>query len=438
MSTSIHEQNAHFSDRSTPQVSSSRLDNPDLHELRQHGYDYCYLNLLSIFGDTLSLEKIRMLAAECTSMRLRQGSEFYSFLSQLPALLELQRESDGAGSSALPLKLQGWDLDLLRSVLNRGKGLILCAHHFGLYRYIFIEMALLGFKMWSFIDKASYDQSIEAIEAVNCGLLRGSADGIAREDTAMSKDLPMNLLCVDDHNFARKVATGLRRNEIVLVFIDGNTGWDGPWGNKSKTVIEFLNYQIAVKNGVARLAATLKAPLLSILTPRRTDDSGQAVFGQPIIPPAVLSRVAREDFIRDAMQSLYDHLAEFVLERPEQWESSRSFHRWRVPSPQSTDSDSVEEEKREVARLLKLGATFNINENRFAHFDSQGETVWIDVKRLKIYRHSERVENILQVITQQKGINQTWIDRQGGELYREEEILTILSHLKKLDFVLTR
>jgi len=300
-----------------------------------------------------------------------------------------------------------------------------------------VEMALLGFKMWSFVDKASYDQTIEAFTAVNQSLKRGADSSTGSEDAA-ADDFPLNLLCVDDPGFAWKVAKALRRGEIVLVFVDGNTGSDGPWGNKSKTVIEFLNFPIAVKNGVARLAVTFGVPLLSILAPRRTDNSGQVVFGEPIIPPTKLSRDAKEVFVQDAMQSLYDHLAEAVLESPEQWESSRSFHRWRVPSPPDPDSNSLEKEQQEVTRLLGLGATFSIDEKRFAHLESQDGSVWIDVKKLKIYRHAERVENVLQAMFQKKGIDQSWIDLQGGKLNGEDDIVTTLGYLRKLNHVIAR
>ena len=434
MSTSIQDQDPRFIDKHASPDGHAHLEDHELAELKQHGYDYCYLNLLSIFGDRLPLERIKALAAECTRMRLSQGSDFYSFLSNLPALIERLPEHN-SGIETLPVALHGWDLEFLHSILGRGRGLILCSHHFGLYRHIFVEMALLGFKMWSFIDKASYDQSIDAITAVNRGL-GGRAGSVACvEDTPVEKDFLMNLLCVDDPNFARKVAKALRRGEIVLVFIDGNTGWDGPWGNKSKTVIDFLNFPIAVKNGVARLSATLNAPLLSILTPRRTDNSGPVVFGEPIIPPARLRRAAREDFVHEAMQSLYDHLGEAILESPEQWESSRSFHRWRVPSPPDPNSNSLEEEQREVARLLGLGATFNLDEKRFAHLESQDGCVWIDVKKLKIYKHGERVENILQIMSEQSGINQSWIDRQAGKLNSADDIVSTLGYLKKLNHI---
>ena len=428
MSTSIQDKDARFSDLNTAPGYPSDPENSELVELKQHGYDYCYVNLLSIFGDKLPLERIRMLAAECTRMRLRQGSEFYTFLSNLPALIDLHSEHDDAGLETIPVSLHGWDLELLRSVLGRGKGLILCSHHFGLYRYIFVELALLGFKMWSFIDKASYEQSIAAITAVNHSLKERST-----RVAGAAEDFPMNLLCVDDPSFARKTAKALRRGEIVLVFIDGNTGWDGPWGNKSKTVIDFLNFPIAVKNGVARLAATFDAPLLSILTPRSSNNSGQVVFGEPVIPSTSLSRDTRDDFVHDAMQLLYDHVAAAILESPEQWESSRAFHRWRVPSPPEPDSNSLEAEQREVTRLLGLGATFSIDQKRFAHLESQDGGVWIDVKRLKIYKHGERVEKVLQIMSQQNGINQSWIDHQGGTLDRENNIVPTLGYLKKLN-----
>jgi hypothetical protein len=432
MSTSIQDKDARFSGFNATPSHLSRPEHSEVVELKQHGYDYCYLNLLSIFGDKLPLERIRMLAAECTRMRLRQGSEFYTFLSNLPALIELQSENGEAGSETIPVSLYGWNFELLRSVLGKGKGLILCSHHFGLYRNIIVEMALLGFKIWSFIDKASYDQTIAGFMAVNRSL-NGRTGSTRVEGAVAETDLPINLLCVDDPSFARKVARALRRGEIVLVFIDGNTGWDGPWGNKSKTVIDFLGFPIAVKNGAARLAATLDAPLLSILTPRTSDNSGQVVLGEPLIPPSRLTGAAREDFVHEAMQSLYGHLAKAILERPEQWESSRSFHRWRVPSPAEPDSNSLEAEQREVTRLLGIGATFSIDEKRFAHLESQDGGVWIDVKRLKIYKHGERVEKVLQILAQQNGINQSWIDHQGRKLDGENNIVPTLGYLKKLN-----
>ncbi len=92
MSTSHHDQDIRFNDINTSQCGPSHPENYEFAELKRHGYDYCYLNLLSIFGDKLPLERIRMLAAECTKMRLIQGSDFYTFLSNLPALIELHQD----------------------------------------------------------------------------------------------------------------------------------------------------------------------------------------------------------------------------------------------------------------------------------------------------------------------------------------------------------
>ena len=90
-----------------------------------------------------------------------------------------------------------------------------------------------------------------------------------------------------------------------------------------------LGHTILAKNGAARLAAALRAPILPVVALKDADASGRLFFSEPIIPPAGLKRSENEEFVKTTMQSLYTLLESYVRRYPQQWEGWSALHRWR-------------------------------------------------------------------------------------------------------------
>src|SRR5262249_20100064 len=177
--------------------------------------------------------------------------------------------------------------------------------------------------------------------------------------------------------------------ESIFIYADGNTGWDGVWGNSAKSVIDFLGFPIAVKNGIAGLAAASRTPILPLVALRGETDFGRLIFGTPIIPPPKLTPREREEFLLETMKSIYKLLEDHALDFIDQWTSSCFLHRWRIPTRHSPTGAPAPSELEEVEKHLTLGRSFKLNEQRIAPLTVKNETVLVDAQTLKTYKAPE-------------------------------------------------
>src|SRR5206468_102881 len=118
----------------------------------------------------------------------------------------------------------------------------------------------------------------------------------------------------------------------VVFYADGNSGLDGPWGNRNRCVVQFLDHSICIKAGVAHLAGALPAPLLSVVATEDFDGRRRVVSSEPLVLQDRVFGAQRDEFVRNAMQSFYGKLEYFILQRPQLWESACLLHRWRFPN----------------------------------------------------------------------------------------------------------
>ncbi len=414
------------------------LSESQVEKFFHRAYYPMFLNSLSVFGEKLPVEKIRSLVAACTKSAAHDEVEFYNYLANILELANVARaESSSAAESGLS-RIRAWDFDLLQRLLSLGKGLIVCTFRVGLGRILPVEMALRGFKCRMAVNTSASKFMRPAIESAKSRFVHNEAVGI--EGTG-GKPLPENIklfdiINVEDQSGSLRFARALKMGEIISLFIEGNTGADGPWGKFSKSVIEFLNFSISVKNGVASFAASLGTPLLPVLALRDPNDNGHLVMGDPIIPQANLSGSERERFVQDTMQSLYRFLEPYVLKYPEQWSSVSALHRWRTPIQQDHDQgiNSLTSEREKVIGLLQTGSTFKVNQQRVANFSSNEGMIWVDAKTLKSYKDSGGSINILQALSD-TGLNQMWIDKQSCDPDEREKLLVLLARLSKCDLI---
>ncbi len=408
----------------------------DISDLKEHGYYYCYLNLLSVLGDKLPVRKIKQIAVQCIKNTFRHEQAFNTYLAQLPEKVDSNDEASYRNQLA---KLNGWDFNLLDSLLARKKGLIICTHHFGLYRNIATDLMLRNYKVLSPVDRAAYNELANPLTALNYKLFANNGNVNQWQENDQATGSFTNVVCVSDKDFSLKLFRALEKNEIIIVFIDGNSGWDGPWGNKSRVAIDFLNLSIAVKNGVARIAAAMGTPILPVLAleDSQQSDSGKIILGNPIIPPIKRNRAEKEAFTHNTMQSLYKFLEPYALQYPQLWEGSRFSHRWRIPLEQSSQDNPnfLINGTAEMKKMLTDGAVLKINEREFVNAETATGMVWISVKTLKSYKHSEWVNCILHSIRQHNGLTQAWLDQHSNDPVGQEKILSALVSLKALGII---
>src|ERR1035437_4633622 len=194
--------------------------------LRYYNHDLFYLNYLSLFSGTMTLDQIAELAVQATRLRI------WSSWENSWRLMDLMRRP----SSEWTPMLKGWDTSQIRRLLALGKGLVVCTTHVGAYRHVPTDLAMLGFRVCVALGggvSRFFDKFI-----AHCRRERADAK-VDAEPPFMDRLHVVNV--EQDTHATIALMNCLRRNEIVVVFLDGNSGLDGIWGKSNKCSLRFLN-----------------------------------------------------------------------------------------------------------------------------------------------------------------------------------------------------
>ncbi|HSE18648.1 MAG TPA: hypothetical protein VLB46_16450 [Pyrinomonadaceae bacterium] len=397
----------------------AQLSDESITRSYQQHYNPIYLNLASVFGEELPFEKIHSLTIDSIKTKLWDECEYYFHLS------EVLDSVKSVGNDRSLLRLKGWDTGLIRSLLSRGRGLIICSFRFGAIRYVPIELALLGFPILQVVNKPAF----EAMHAAFAALV---------DDGERSKLRLLKTLDAEDALCTVELVNALKRNEIIGMCIEGNTGSDGPWGNTSKSRIDFLGLTIQAKNGAARLAAALRAPILPLIAVKDGDTSGELFFSEPIIPPAGLKRSEVEEFVKTSMQSLYTLFESYVRLHPAQWEGWSALHRWRErDDAAAAETASGKADPQEIGRLLRDARRFRINPRRVAQLPTKDGVMWVDLRTLKGFQNPKwaEPENLLATLSKPEGLDLNWIDNTSRDPEWKQKICVLLAYLRESDLV---
>ena len=401
--------------------------------LRSHQkhYNPTYMNLLSVFGDEMANEEVHSLAIKCIRTKHWNECEYFFYLSQL-----LGQIKSGQGGAEL-LRLKGWDGELINSLLSRGRGLIICSFRFGAIRYLPIEIALRGFAISEVVNQVTHEVMQSAFDSL--GPWHGTSFVPAEAVPQAENIRLLKSVNAEDPGCTVELVDALKRREILGFCVEGNTGSDGPWGDTSKSTIDFLGHRIAAKNGAARLAAALRAPILPVMALREGEAGGRLVFSEPIIPPPGLKRSETEKFVQVTMQSLYTLLETYVRRYPEQWEGWSALHRWRVHD-HDADTGRRVSDPQTIARLLRDGKKFMVNPRRVAQLPTKDGVMWVDLKTLKGFQNPNWAgqENVLAALSESCGLDLAWITRSKRDRDWEEKICLLLAYLQQSDLVAAR
>lgn len=403
----------------------------------QRHYNPTYLNLLSVFGEELPHQDVHSLAIKCIKTKLWDECEYYFHLSQLLELVKSCQNGKTAATDQSLIRLKGWDSGLIRSLLKGGRGLVICSFRFGAIRYIPIELALLGFPIVEAVNKPTH----EVMESAFDSLGKYDHDVVVPAEERPPHPENIRLLKAvnaEDERCAVELVNALKRNEIIGLCVEGNTGSDGPWGDTSKSTVNFLGHTISAKNGAARLAAALRAPILPVVA-LSEGEHGRLLFSEPIIPPSGLKRSANEEFVQATMQSLYTLLDDYVRRYPEQWEGWSALHRWRLHEAEAAASDRASRDlsPQEIAALLREGKRFRVNKRRVAQLPTKEGLMWVDLKTLKGFQNPKWAgqENILATLSEPQGLDLNWINKDNSAPDWEEKICLLLAYLQESGLV---
>jgi lauroyl/myristoyl acyltransferase len=395
----------------------SCLNSLDENGLRPFNYDYYYLNLLAIFGAAYNPDEIARMAIACNKFRLWSRWECYSepFRSSSPRRAQF--------------RLQGWDVPGISSLLEQGRGLVIYTFHYGAFRSIYQDLLRMNREPWLSVDTDS------AVGLRRRAQEQGQIPEVSDTERIIDVEHPLA---------AVRIAKLLQKNQVVIVFADGNGGVDGPWGKSNKVCIDFMGYPISVKSGIAKVAAAVGAPVLPVFT-RRTAPLNRAterssVVGEVECKPAIrfseeTSATEHKESVRKCIETMFGYFEKIVTQDPTQWESACLVHRWRgVPEQDIKDMElSASSSVREAAVQLFEGGRFHLNKDRVARIPTDEGAVLVNVRNLRVFRIKKDLEEFVSALSSARGVGEERCDAHNDQSLRH--IASFLAALQQLGLV---
>ena len=411
-----------------PEDVRSCLNALDEYGLRPFNYHYYYLNLLSIFGQEKSPAEIRKLAIACIRFRLWRQWE-----SHVDGL-ELHRKK--ALGEDLPLRLKGWNRKDLDALLACGRGMILTTCHYGASCYLLDDLTSLGHHVVIGLDANSAFGLRKRFEL----LLQREMLGDQAQAPVPLAHGSVRIIDVENNPFAAvALAQALRRNHIVLLYFDGNSGFAGAAGHTNKSPLECLGYPVQLKSGVAQLALSVRAPIVpvfcrktaSLLDSGRPWQRGVIEVMDPILPETAAGR--EESFVSSILQSLFDRMGSMVTADPEQWEGACLFHRWRAPNSRNSNTADKQSSAFRMEDFPE-GSRVKINQRMIATIPSSDGFMLVNVKTLQVFKLNSKHNSILSTLAGE-GMESGALHRGANGSQEEMSCLKALSDLGFLESV---
>lgn len=349
-------------------------------ELMQFGLNAYRMNLLSLFGETWSQEKIAKTAREAAIHKMWGGWEYHHHY-----LPRLTSAPDARQLANLPLNVVG-------NQLARGRGLVIVSFHLGHMRYIPSDLAHAGILTSVPLARDSFNDYATA---------RG-----ASPDAALWEYF--KFVNVEDGGGALALARTLAKGGCVFSTIDGNTGLDGPRGDERRATVTILGSTGRVKDGLISMAARFGAPILPITA--CTVDGERVCQMAPIVDPGrPLSGEDAKSFVAAAVQDAYSFLGQGLLSSAGEWSGGDLFHQWRVPSPAT--SRPIEEVERTLMQDLEAGGRVTVNARRIVQLPSDLDIIWTDVMTGRCYKLPVEMTGLTDKLSADSGVNLDWLNR---------------------------
>ena len=357
--------------------------NDTAHTIRPGEFSHYYLNFLALFGQQRTTDEVERIAREAVVSRDKEILRFQLHLKTLYAGFREQMRISGtprATTSPSPV-LSGWDRIPLDELRREHGSVLVAMFHYGKHRQVLSDLAVLGCSFIAPVAKQSYFE---------CQRVNSIAPP--------AFETAMDLIEVESPKVGRTLLRGLRHGRIGLIYVDGNMGPDGHEVEEGAVGIDFLGRRIKVKEGIARLAHSLRLPVLPlfVVPSPAGEEPSDRVHAGPLLHP-LQDRSAAPEILASSrlrmMQSLYDLLAEQVVRAASPWEFAFCLHRWIVDAgPSRTHVD---------LSVLKLPAQLSLRKQQIALYERDGDPYWVDVDRQKAFRLPDWAHGLYEFLAQQ-------------------------------------
>ncbi len=403
------------------------LSDEQLRTIHANRYDPVYLNLLAIFYNEIPNTALVRIATQCTRYAIWSNRVLDRWMDVLPGAVITDKK---------PLRrLSGLDSEFVRSLSARHGGLIICTFRFGHYSLLPFEIALNDIDI-TWPVKNTVAPAIEASRRSLQARLAAVTESDGESDcTSMHSACSLKILPVAEEGTSIKLLQQLRKGHVVLMHVDGNAGLSGKRGTNSRCLVQFANFPISVKTGIANLAWIANVPILPIIALANGMDEGRIICGEPILRPESSSVSSRDTFVQDTMQSLYSILEKYGRQYPEQWPGVAAIHRWRrggaavAPPAVPSSAEACGLVQNEI--LEGRGYILNEASGIAALYRPEG-WILVDMKSLKSFKPPVWAGGLLQKLCKGGGLSSNFIAAQTATRNgRSSDILGLLAEFRR-------
>lgn len=317
------------------------------------------------------------------------------------------------------------NLDRLRQALDKGRGALLATQHVGPYRRLFYELVRRGFKVNLVLDAE-----------VSSNILQRISNQLARQNKSLP-DLEERLLIINAEKTgsARQILRALKRNEPVIIYLDGNTGVGGQKETSQHGVtVDFFDQKVAVRKGTCHLAYLAQSPVIPLFANWCDGRKPRMEFFDPIVPDP---QSDVEEFCRQGMQKLYTLSETFIREHPEQFEEWFHMHRWRLPEAggqSASDGSSLKEAYNELKREMEEGsAQYRVDQSKTLVVVVGGKELLVDGRRRRVLKARPLTQAIVRELAVARPLKKLMAQLQ--KRYSQQEVLQELTRLSSVQLL---
>ena len=213
------------------------------------------------------------------------------------------------------IRITGWDADWAEGL--RHEPAIICTYHTGSYRMINFLLAHAGVPFSLVVSGKALHQEHRERNRLYASV--AAQTGVCLDMQLIDAEQPKALL---------QMARAVKAGRTLLVYIDGNTGTRmADTGRHNLLEIDFGRQRLGARVGVASLACRLEVPIYPVRCQRQGMDMERNRDIRFEHLPAIMPvQMTTRSFAHDATDGLYQYLAMFVKDNPEQWEGWLTLH----------------------------------------------------------------------------------------------------------------
>lgn len=380
-----------------------------MNTIESEEYDYYYMNYLSLFGGTLSKDKIESIVSKAIAGRRQAKKQYEQRLKRMFDDFE-KKPTQVPGAY-----LTGWDVDEIERLRSRFGGIILAFFHYGPHRNILTDLACQGVKVVAPIAGNAYWDYYSL-----------------RQKGPENFGESIQLINVEKASVGKQLIRSIRSGRIAGIYVDGNMGPTHSEREDGTVKISFMKKSINVKAGVARIAMLNQYPILPIFAIAQ-DDKGvrndHVDYGDLITSHIGVkddARQSKETIIKTVIESLYSQLETRVMSKPQHWEYALCLHRW---LSEEKVVDSSKNEKKELETLLERGFVLKTDNERVSSLLQNGVTCLIDTKNNKGYMPPSWCMELFKYLEDGVGIGLLWMESQQFSTDKVEAVKVILAQM---------